>query len=407
MVLKAGILVGKEDMIFPNLNFINNSNRILTLTNTVSTTNQQFSYHLSTILKRLISTKCSFMLYNVYSIFYELIIMQNPILVEVIRNGVVESKHSGSAVVVNTDGEVVYAIGDYQRHIYPRSAIKPLQAIPLLESGAAEHFDLSDKEIALACASHNSEDIHVNAVKQWLNKLELNVDSLECGAALPSYRAAAHHMIANGVKASKAHHNCSGKHCGMLTIASHLLPQVGGYSAHSHIVQQIWMNTLSELIDEDVSKMHWEQDGCGLPAIYMPMLKLAQAFSRFADTEKQPGARGSSMKKILSSLAQYPEMIAGSERCCTAVIKETKAKVIVKTGAEAVFAGVIPHLKLGFALKIDDGATRASEVALGALLSKVSAIDEQEKQRLNVFFEPKIVNSVNHQTGIIKASNAW
>ena len=347
------------------------------------------------------------MIYNVYSYSYELITMQNPILVEVIRNTVVESKHSGSAVVVNTDGEIVYAIGDYERHIYPRSAIKPLQAIPLLESGAAEHFDLSEKEIALACASHNSEDIHVNAVQQWLNKLELDVNNLECGAALPSYQAAAHKMIANGEKASRAHHNCSGKHCGMLTLASHLLPKVKGYSAHSHIVQQIWMNTLSELIDEDVSKMHWEQDGCGLPAIYMPMLKLAQAFSRFATPETQPGARGSSMIKILSSLAQHPEMIAGSERCCTSVIKETKGKVIVKTGAEAVFAGVIPHLKLGFALKIDDGATRASEVALGALLTKISAINDQEKQNLDKFFEPKIVNSLNHQTGIIRPSSAW
>ncbi len=333
--------------------------------------------------------------------------MPNPILVEVVRKGIVESVHRGSAVVVDTSGNVVFSIGDADRSIYPRSAIKPLQALPILESGAAEQFNLSLKEISLSCASHNSEDIHVDTVTQWLNRLDLGVENLECGKAFPSYQKAAHQLIREGKDSSKAHHNCSGKHSGMLTLARHLSPQVQGYSAHAHVVQQTWMKTMSELIDEDVSKMHWEQDGCGLPAIYMPMNKLALAFARFSEPEKQSDKRAAAMKKIIEALTQHPEMIAGSERCCSALIKETQGKIIAKLGAEAVYAGVIPHLNLGFALKIDDGSIRGCEVALGALLNKLSALSDDENMRLKDFFNPSIVNSLNHVTGEMRPSNSW
>jgi L-asparaginase II len=332
---------------------------------------------------------------------------QNPILVDVVRNGVVESFHRGSVIVVNTKGETVFSLGDIDRSIYPRSALKPLQAIPIIESGAADKFGLSDKEVSLSCASHNSEEIHVDTVNKWLERLQLNNTQLECGEAFPSYPKAAYKMAAAGEQPSRAHHNCSGKHSGMLTLASHLLDDVQGYSAHSHIVQQVWMNTLTEMIGEDVSKMHWEQDGCGLPAICMPIQKLAYAFSLFSEPDKQPGARGLAMTSILKSIAKYPEMIAGSERCCSAVAKETQGKVIVKYGAESVYAGVIPHLKLGFALKIDDGTPRGSEVALGALLNKVNAITAAQNEQLQPFFNPDIINSLKNKTGEIRASNVW
>ncbi len=333
--------------------------------------------------------------------------MPNPVLVDVVRNGVVESCHRGSAVVVDNAGNVVYSIGDADRSIYPRSAIKPIQALPIIESGAATKFQLSLKEISLSCASHNSENIHVDTVSQWLNRIDLGIENLECGKAFPSYQKAAHQLIKEGKDSSKAHHNCSGKHSGMLTLARHLMPEVQGYSAHSHKVQQTWMQTMSELIDEDVSKMHWEQDGCGLPAIYMPMQKLALAFARFSEPEKQSDTRGAAMKKIIEALTEHPEMIAGSERCCSAVIKETQGKIITKLGAEAVYAGVIPHLNLGFALKIDDGSIRGCEVALGALLNKMNTLSADENLRLKDFFNPAIKNSLNHVTGEMRPSNSW
>lgn len=331
----------------------------------------------------------------------------NPVLAEVIRNNIVESCHRGSAIVVDTQGKVVFSIGDIERSIYPRSALKPLQAIPVIETGAAEKFDLSAQEISLACASHNSEAMHVDTVNKWLARLGLDNQCLECGAEYPLYKKSANALIAAGEPPTKSHHNCSGKHSAMLTLAKHLLPDVTGYSQHSHVVQQVWMQTLSEMIGEDVSKMHWERDGCGLPAIYMPMKKLAHAFAMFAAPNNQPGARGLAMQKIIESIAAHPEMIAGSERCCSDVIAATQGKVIVKTGAEAAYAGVVPALGLGFALKIDDGATRGSEVALGALLQKMGALTEQNTTDLKHVFNPDIINSQGYKTGEIKASASW
>jgi L-asparaginase II len=139
----------------------------------------------------------------------------------------------------------------------------------------------------------------------------------------------------------------------------------------------------------------------------MPIQKLAYAFSLFSEPDKQPGARGLAMTSILNSIAKHPEMIAGSERCCSAVVKETQGQVIVKYGAESVYAGVIPHLKLGFALKIDDGTARGSEVALGALLNKVNAITTAQNEQLQPFFNPDIINSLNNKTGEIRAANVW
>lgn len=333
--------------------------------------------------------------------------MANPVLVDVVRNGVVESCHRGSAVVVDANGKVIFSIGDIERSIYPRSAIKPLQALPIIESGADQEFNLSLKEISLSCASHNSENMHVDTVEQWLERLDLGIENLECGKAYPSYQKAAHQLVREGKESTKAHHNCSGKHSGMLTLARHLSPHVQGYSAHSHQVQQTWMKTMSELIDEDVSKMHWEQDGCGLPAIYMPMKKLALAFARFSQPQNQPELRAKAMNKIIEALTAHPEMIAGSERCCSAVIKETQGKAIVKLGAEAVYAGFIPQLKLGFALKIDDGSVRGCEVALGAVLNKIGALSPDENERLKAFFNPSILNSLNHVTGEMRPSNNW
>jgi L-asparaginase II len=249
--------------------------------------------------------------------------------------------------------------------------------------------------------------MHLKVVNEWLEKLQLKSANLECGAELPNCKDSAHALISAGKKPDKAHHNCSGKHMAMLTIAKHLLPEVQGYSAHSHIVQQVWMHTLSQLIDEDVSTMQWEQDGCGLPAIYMPMQKLASAFALFSEPVKQPGARGMAMNNIVQAIIANPLMIAGSKRCCSAVIEETKGSAIVKAGAEGVYAGVIPQLKIGFALKIDDGATLASEVALGALLKKIGAINQSEENNLSAFFNPSIYNSLGHITGEIRAASAW
>lgn len=329
----------------------------------------------------------------------------NPVLVDVVRNEVVESAHRGSVTVVNSQGEVSLSIGDPERMIYPRSALKFLQAIPLVESGAADHYGLSDREIALACASHNAEHFHTEAVIAWLNKLGLGVGDLECGPTPPIGEAAAYALIASGEKPTRVHQNCSGKHTGMLTVACYLGESLKGYSGHGHPVQQAWMKTLGELTGLDVDALHWERDGCGMPAIVMPSDKLAYGLACFTNTDDS--ARGQAMARIANAVARHPEMVAGTGRCCTELMQVTEGRVLAKTGAEGVYAGCIPSLGLGFTLKADDGATRGSEVMLGALLNRLEVLSEQDNQQMKRFFNPDIINSQGKRTGGIRPSAEW
>ncbi len=338
----------------------------------------------------------------------------NPVLVEVHRGDQVESIHRGSVIALNTAGETaagetVFAVGDTSRLVYPRSALKIFQAIPLLESGAADHFGVSDAEIALACASHNAEKIHTRAVIEWLRRLDLDGDDLECGRDWPLMEDAARELAAHGEQPARVHHNCSGKHAGMLTLAKFMNAETRGYGEYHHPVQQAWMQTLSELIDLDVFSQPWERDGCGLPAVCLPLTKLAQAFACYADPRKVTGTgkRGIAMERIIIALRAHPHLLAGTGRCCTDVIRESAGRIVIKTGAEGVYGGVIPHLGIGFALKIDDGATRAAEVAVGALLKKLGALTPASEAQLQHHFQPTVANSHGYTTGRIAVSPNW
>ncbi len=331
----------------------------------------------------------------------------NPVMAEVFRENTLESWHRGAAAVVDSQGQTVFALGDVERIIFPRSAIKMFQAIPLLESGAVEHFSLTEREIALACASHNGEPEHVLIVQNWLSRLGLNTDHLENGASRPYSSKAFHELLRAGEQSTRLHHNCSGKHAGMLTMARHLGIDVHGYTNPEHGVQQVWMQTMSDFVGFDVASMDCGKDGCGAPAITMPLIALARACARYADPRWLSKARAQAVQKIIASISAHPWMIAGTGRCCTDVIKLTKGRVLVKTGAEAVYCGFIPDRKLGLALKIDDGSTRASQVALGQLLLKIGAISDQEHQALSKYFKPVVENSNKHRTGFVLSSEVW
>jgi len=326
------------------------------------------------------------------------------VLVEVRRGTRVESRHRGCVVAVDAGGRQVFAAGRVGELIYPRSSLKFFQAIPLIASGAADQFNLSQSDIALACASHSAEAFHLRAVTGWLQRLRLSADDLECGAEPPLSERAARDLIVGGEPPTRAHHNCSGKHAGMLTVARHIGAATRGYSDYHHPCQRLWMQALSEWLDTDVFAMPWERDGCGLPAICMPLLQLARAFARCADAGRPAAATATSASalwRIMEAVRAHPRMLAGTGRCCTDVIRATAGRVLIKAGAEGVCGGVIPGLGLGFALKIDDGAGRARDVAVGALLHKLGALDASSQARLQRHFRPKVVNSQGRVTGEI------
>ena len=310
-------------------------------------------------------------------------------------------------MVVDHKGKVIDQIGEIDRMIYPRSSLKLLQAIPLVESGAADAFGLSEKELSLACASHNAEVFHVDTVKDWLGRLDLSSEDLECGPTLPLSEKAAHALIADHVVPTRAHQNCSGKHSGMLTLCKHMGWPTKGYSEYDHPAQQAWMQVMSEVVEVDIFSQPWERDGCGLPAVQMPMTQLALGLAHFANSARIELPRRKAMARILQAVGQYPEMIAGTDRCCSAVIAKTKGAVVVKTGAEAVFAGCVQASGLGFALKVDDGSTRGSEVALGALLKRLGVLDDATTKALSPWFQPAIINSQSKQTGEVVAAEIW
>ncbi len=244
-------------------------------------------------------------------------------------------------------------------------------------------------------------------MEKWLERLGLSDDDLECGPVRPGHAASADCLVREGTPPGRRHNNCSGKHMGMLTLARHLGAPTRGYSEYGHPAQRAWIEVMEDLTGLDIGLLAWERDGCGLPALCMPMDALARGFARFAVCDGGATPRSVAMDRILRAIAGHPELVAGSGRCCTAVIRETHGRVLVKTGAEGMFSGVVPERGLGFVLKVDDGAWRGSEVALGGLLSALGLLDESEAEALQPWFRPDVVNSQGKVTGRIEAAERW
>ena len=298
----------------------------------------------------------------------------NPVLVEVTRGEMVESRHRGAVALAHSNGQTISGIGDVARLIYPRSALKPLQALHLIESGAAAAYQLGEREIALACASHNGEEPHVAAVVQWLKRLGLDESALECGAHPPRRSFDREALLSQGKKPGPAHNNCSGKHCGFLTAALHGEHPPQAYIAREHPVQQAVMTLIGELAGISLQEAPHGIDGCGIPVAGIPLDHLAMAFARFASGDGLSGGRASAARQVYDAMVNVPFMVAGTKRWCTNAIEAGRGAFIVKTGAEGVYCAAIPEAGIGVALKIDDGAHRASECAMGAVLSKIPGL---------------------------------
>ena len=328
----------------------------------------------------------------------------NPIVVEVTRGSTIESQHRGSAVVVDPDGHVVASWGDPEALVFPRSAIKSVQAIPFMESGAVEAFGLGNKEIALACASHNGEPQHVEAIAAWLEKIGLEANDLECGTHWPFDREAARSLADSGSVPSTLHNNCSGKHAAMLTTALHMAEPTKGYVRLEHPCQQRVMGTLEFMCGLDFADIPRAIDGCAIPAFAIPLGNIALALARIAAPEALPEMRAKAVVRIRDAIAVEPYMVAGRNRYCSEVMAVTGKRVMVKTGAEGVFAAALPDLSLGVALKCDDGATRASQAMMTAILVQLGALEEGMVDTLAHLMRVPLLNCNGTEIGEIRPS---
>ena len=326
----------------------------------------------------------------------------NPLVVEVTRGDMVESRHRAAVAVADADGKVVQAWGDVASPVYARSAIKPLQALPLIESGAADRYGLGAAEIALACASHSGEPRHVKTVVAWLERMALGVDDLECGSHLPHHAPSAAALLAAGAAPTPAHNNCSGKHAGFLATARHLGEPTRGYIRFDHPVQQRVLSVLEQMTGLDLGRAPRGIDGCGIPVIGLPLGNMAMAMARLADPGRLPPARAAASRRVLAAMAAEPHLVAGTGRFCTAVIAATGGTVLVKTGAEGVYVAILPTLGLGVALKVDDGAGRAAEVAMGQVLVHLRLLSAEQAAALVATLTPPVVNRAGTETGRVR-----
>lgn len=306
----------------------------------------------------------------------------DPLVVEVARGALVESRHVVHAVVSDAAGAIVAAWGDTAGWVYARSAIKPLQAVPLVESGAADAFGLSDAELALACASHNGEPAHVAAVEAWLARIGLSPADLACGTHLPIHEPSAHALLRAGTAPGPQHNNCSGKHTGVLTTAVHLGEPTGGYIRPKHPAQQRIVAVLEAFTGIALCDAPRGVDGCGFPQLGLPLAALATGMARLADPGALRPERRAAVARINAAVAAEPFMIAGTGRFCTAVVEATRGRVLAKAGAEGVYTAWWPDAGLGVALKVADGAARPRNLALAAMLRHLGALDEAAWQAL-------------------------
>lgn len=295
-------------------------------------------------------------------------------LVRIIRHPVVECLHRGHVAVWHHDAGLIAGWGDVTADILPRSAIKMMQALPLVESGAADAAGLPEARLALACASHHGAAIHTETVTAWLSGIGLSEADLRCGPQMPSDEAAAHAIICGHGTSGQRHNNCSGKHTGFLTLSRHL----GGgpeYLEIDHPVQLAVRAALEDVTGDTCDR--FAIDGCSAPNFVLSLSGFARGLAAFAAAAagEGHGVRNAAMARLTGAMMAHPEYVAGEGGTCTRLMRALQGRAAVKTGAEGVFAAIVPGKRLGIAVKIEDGASRASEAVIAALLVGAGVLD--------------------------------
>ena len=318
--------------------------------------------------------------------------MVNPVLVEVMRGGLVESRHRGAVCVRDGDGATMLEIGDVARPVFPRSAVKAIQALPLIESGAADAYGFGDRELALACASHSGEPKHAALAASMLARAGLDASALECGAHWPMDEAVARGLAAAGNQPSALHNNCSGKHAGFICTCVHGGLDPRGYVRRDHGAQA----AVREAMQSVTGAAHGEHacgiDGCSIPTYAVPLDALALGFARMATGGGLGAERAKAARRLIGACMAEPFFVAGTGRMDTRLMEAGGERIFVKIGAEGVYCGAVPELGLGIAIKCDDGAGRAAEIMVAAVLARLLKDDAAMADRMGGLATPEVRN---------------
>ena len=328
---------------------------------------------------------------------------QNPVLVQVTRGGIVESQHRGRYIIVDVAGNVRDEVGDCNTPTYPRSSAKIFQALPMILSNAHKHYNLTDAEIAITCASHLGQPEHTKTVNSILTKAGLSIDDLECGTHAPTHRKSADTIIKNRDTFTPLHNNCSGKHAGMLLYAKKMGWDTNGYIHPEHPVQQSICQHLGDICGYNMDTSATDRDGCSVPTWAMPLKNLAFGFACVADPHSTlPPAVAQAIKTLTDAVSKHPFMVGGSNQCCSDIMNTLGKKAFVKGGAEGVYLASLPEYGIGIAIKVDDGHGRANGVILLRILEKVGVLTPEHKQHLLQHYHPPVTNWNKYTVGQIQ-----
>jgi L-asparaginase II len=317
------------------------------------------------------------------------------------RGGIPESYHLGVAALADAQGNIRAHWGDPDLVTFPRSALKPFQAVDLIESGAFDALGLEEADLALACASHSGEPFHALRVRNWLARLGCDETCLVCGAVLPGQPEAAQAHLRSGLPPSPVFYNCSGKHSGFLTNARHLGLPTAAYDAWDHPLQQRYRGTLARFLDRDADALPWSRDDCILPAPALPMRDMAVALARF--TEEAAAGSEAAPSRILTAMANHPLLLSGTGGLPQILSEKLKTRIVAKTGAEGYLAVFLPAERLGLVLKVADGNARARDCALIAALGQLGFIDAALQTELMARVAPPLRDSRGNAVGSIVA----
>lgn len=306
---------------------------------------------------------------------------RNPVLIEYFHGQFVESQHRGCAIVMNEQGQIEFSLGDPDQVLCIRSALKPLQTLALVESGAYDAFSLTPRELALAAGSHDGEPFHTETVLNWLDKLDVPESALLCGGDLPNNAEARQQVIREGTPLTQKFNGCSGKHAGFLTIARHLNVVINGYCDLDHPVQTVIIEGITRRAGVKLEDVVMNIDYCNAPNFYMPLSAFARAYTTMlSDFKNSPGNESG---QIISAMIGNPEYVGGTLQYCSRCMQAGQGKVAAKCGAEGAMLALLPEDGLVLLVKIDDGANRAAEVLMTNILFELGLISHDTVEELN------------------------
>lgn len=328
--------------------------------------------------------------------------MQAQVLVEVTRGPLVENRHRGHVAIVDWQCRLLYSAGDPYHKTYWRSSAKPIQALPVVELGAADHYGITPRELALFCASHNGEAFHTETVLKIFAKIGRDHSLLQCGVHPPIHKETAKAMLLAGEEPTVLHSNCSGKHSGMLTLVTHLDFDPSNYLDLNHPVQQIILDYIADMTGYPREQIAIGVDGCGVPVHGLPLYNMSLAYARLARPRGLGKKREEACARITEAMMTNPEMISGTDGFCTKLMQAGAGKLIAKGGAAGVYCVGIMDQGIGITVKCEDGASRGREPVVVEILSQLGYLSAREVKTLEEFHHPQNINHRQEKCGEVR-----